>query len=257
MLLRSLMLHLRRQDWFAVFIDFLIVVVGVFIGIQVANWNATRIDGHRARSYVERIDADLGADLANYRNRMEFWRQVEAYGAQALAYAETGDHRGATPWELLLAFFQASQISEFYTTAATYNELESAGELGLISDLPLRDALAAYYTNANNPVLTERPEYRHRVRGLIPLDVQLHIWNHCWKSDASMRQSMHACPSPVGDEVAGRVVDTLVRDPELIAELRYWMSTMRVASQIGRDRMTSAEALRGAIDAVSGDPSAP
>ncbi len=40
MLLRKITKHVTDQNWFAVFIDFLIVVVGVFIGIQVANWNA-------------------------------------------------------------------------------------------------------------------------------------------------------------------------------------------------------------------------
>ena len=44
MLLRSITKHVSDQNWFAVFIDFLIVVVGVFIGIQVANWNALSQD---------------------------------------------------------------------------------------------------------------------------------------------------------------------------------------------------------------------
>jgi hypothetical protein len=37
MILRSVTKHVQEQNWFAVFIDFFIVVVGVFIGIQVAN----------------------------------------------------------------------------------------------------------------------------------------------------------------------------------------------------------------------------
>ena len=49
MILRSLTRHVREQNWFAVFLDFLIVVVGVFIGIQVANWNAERADRVEAR----------------------------------------------------------------------------------------------------------------------------------------------------------------------------------------------------------------
>jgi hypothetical protein len=34
MLLRSIKKHLKDQKWFAVAIDFIIVVFGVFIGIQ-------------------------------------------------------------------------------------------------------------------------------------------------------------------------------------------------------------------------------
>jgi hypothetical protein len=232
-------------------IDLVIVVIGVFIGIQVANWNAARIDENRAHGYLERIRADLDADTANYQNRMAFWQQVRDYGDKALIYAESADPGDLTQWELLLAYFQASQISEFYTTDATYNELESAGELGLIADIGLRDALAAYYTLGGSALLSERPEYRQHVRGIIPLKVQRYIWKNCWKSDSSMRQTMHACPAPVEEDVAGDIVDSLRRDPYLTAELRYWISSMDVAAQIGRDRIASAEQLRASIDAIT------
>ncbi len=35
MILRRLAEHVRAQNWFAVALDFLIVVVGVFVGLQV------------------------------------------------------------------------------------------------------------------------------------------------------------------------------------------------------------------------------
>ena len=38
MILRRITSHLKDQNWFAVCLD-LSIVVGVFIGIQVANWN--------------------------------------------------------------------------------------------------------------------------------------------------------------------------------------------------------------------------
>jgi len=37
MLLRRVIQHFRKQEWTAIGIDFLIVVVGVFMGIQVSN----------------------------------------------------------------------------------------------------------------------------------------------------------------------------------------------------------------------------
>lgn len=42
MLLRRLSEHVGEQNWFAVALDFLIVVFGVFIGFQVTNWNEGR-----------------------------------------------------------------------------------------------------------------------------------------------------------------------------------------------------------------------
>jgi hypothetical protein len=37
MILRRVIKHFRNQEWTAIAIDFVIVVFGVFVGIQVAN----------------------------------------------------------------------------------------------------------------------------------------------------------------------------------------------------------------------------
>ena len=44
MLLRRITEYVKGQNWTAVAIDFFIVVVGVFIGIQVSNWNDALAD---------------------------------------------------------------------------------------------------------------------------------------------------------------------------------------------------------------------
>lgn len=44
MLFRRLAQHVKDQNWTAVGLDFAIVVIGVFIGIQVANWNDARTE---------------------------------------------------------------------------------------------------------------------------------------------------------------------------------------------------------------------
>ncbi len=59
MLLRRITQHVQNQNWFAVFIDFLIVVVGVFIGIQVANWNQANIDRKDEAVILQDLHADV------------------------------------------------------------------------------------------------------------------------------------------------------------------------------------------------------
>src|SRR5262245_47284795 len=209
MILRRVIDHVREQEWTAIAIDFVIVVVGVVVGIQVSNWNADRIDRIKARSYLERIRTDLDADLANYSDRLDFWGKVSAYGARGLDYAETGDAVDQSQWNLLLAYFQASQVAEFITTRTTYDELKSGGELGLISNLELRNGLAQYYAGATNPALTERPAYRMHVRGVIPIRVQDYIWASCYHSDPEGHQQLLDCESPIDAGRAAEIVDTI------------------------------------------------
>ena len=44
MIFRRIKAHVAKEDWFAVFVDFIIVVVGVFLGIQIGNWNGIRLN---------------------------------------------------------------------------------------------------------------------------------------------------------------------------------------------------------------------
>lgn len=249
MILRSVTRHVRDQNWFAVGIDFLIVIVGVFIGIQVANWNDARIDAGRAVAYLERINLDVDADLATLADRKRFWGEVSRYGETGLRYAESGLAEDTSHWAVLLAYFQASQVAEFITTQATYDELRSAGDLELISDLDIRNTLAGYYHFGAAPTVVERPAYREHVRGIIPMDIQAYIWDSCYESNAAGFQRMFDCPSPVDKETARAVVDTLAGNALLMEELRYWMSTMHVAQLIANDRVAAATALKTMVTA--------
>ncbi len=65
MLLRRVTQHIQNQNWFAVFIDFIIVVVGVFIGIQVANWNETQSNKKGLVASLERLDREVLQNISN------------------------------------------------------------------------------------------------------------------------------------------------------------------------------------------------
>ena len=251
MILRRLAQSLKEQNWTAIWIEFILLVSGVFLGIQVSNWNADRVDQSRAHAYLERIVSDLNANITAFNDRLSFWGGVSAYGMQGLAYAETGDTKEATQWELLLAYFQASQVAEFYMTDATFEELKSAGELGLIKDTHFRDAIAQYYSFGFNPALTERPPYREHVRGVIPINIQNYIWNNCYSSDSMNTQKMLPCKSPIDEIEAAVIVNTIRNDKTLIAELRYWVSTMHVARLIAHNQIQSASSLKASIDAMN------
>ncbi len=64
MILRRVIKHFRNQEWTAIFLDFLIVVVGVFVGLQVSNWNAVRGDEAEYVRALERLDTEVNENFA-------------------------------------------------------------------------------------------------------------------------------------------------------------------------------------------------
>ena len=53
MILRKLAESIRSQDWFVVIIEILIVVVGIFLGLQVDDWNQQRKDRADEQVFLE------------------------------------------------------------------------------------------------------------------------------------------------------------------------------------------------------------
>ena len=41
MILRRFMQHVKEQNWFAVGLDVIVVIVGIFLGMQVQKWYAS------------------------------------------------------------------------------------------------------------------------------------------------------------------------------------------------------------------------
>ena len=63
MIFRRVKKHVKNEDWFAVFIDFFIVVTGVFLGIQLGNWNAARADKAAYMQALERFAVESRQNL--------------------------------------------------------------------------------------------------------------------------------------------------------------------------------------------------
>tara|TARA_R110002072_G_scaffold148743_16_gene296308 strand:+ start:1714 stop:2487 length:774 start_codon:yes stop_codon:yes gene_type:complete len=257
MILSRIIHHLKTQNWTAVALEFVIVIAGVVIGFQVTAWNETREGEARGQAYLERIRSDLALDIASYDDRINFWSSVSDFGLQALETSSDPDRAPdiEADWALVVAFFQASQVSEFNAVQTTYTEITSAGELGLIANLHVRERLSVYYTLTENFTMTERPAYRVSARGIIPVRLQLYIWENCWSSDFYGRQFLVACRAPADGVDISRTASLLAADTELHNQLRYWISTLQVLQTMGRDRRGEAIAIREAIAADLGvDP---
>ncbi len=59
MILRRVMKHVTDQNWFAVGIDFVIVVVGVFMGFQVQQWATNAGQRESEKGYLNRLHGEV------------------------------------------------------------------------------------------------------------------------------------------------------------------------------------------------------
>ncbi len=141
MLLRRITQHVKNQNWFAVFLDFIIVVVGVFIGIQVANWNEERSNRVSESEYIVAIEHDAEATLKKIEILKRTLNLQEQARKVLYDYSLSDDNTIDTiDWPELInkALWSFSNIEIFNNT---FDSLTSSGNLRIIDDSKLVIAL--------------------------------------------------------------------------------------------------------------------
>jgi len=145
MILRRITEHVKAQNWFAVAIDFVIVVLGVFIGIQVSNWNAAQSTSRQEGVLI----AQLADDLRSMRQSFVFqdaisqkthdgW--VAIFRALEACRPIEADHELV---QYALARYQRSSQVNVQRTA--YDEMTSLGMFSRWSGKALKDDVARLY----------------------------------------------------------------------------------------------------------------
>lgn len=147
MILRRITEHVKAQNWTAVGLDFVIVVTGVFIGIQVSNWNEVRRDHAEEKVILGRLSEEISANLEatdqavdSHRRREQIIRNV----VQALQGDPETMPEGSKVQTALCRWFVVPTSS---IATDSFDEVVSAGKLGLIRDAETRRLIMAAYAS--------------------------------------------------------------------------------------------------------------
>ncbi|PHR54022.1 MAG: hypothetical protein COA47_16155 [Robiginitomaculum sp.] len=172
MILRRVIKHFSNQEWTAIFLDFLIVVVGVFVGLQVNNWNEAQESKRTAREYIVRIQEDLLANQKDMKRRVEYFGWVKNHALGAMAALEHPPEELGE--QFIIDAYQASQSLPRRVGRDTYDELLSVGGINTIRGLMVRQRLAQYYRAMYTleGIFMKIPSYREALRRSMPYEAQ-------------------------------------------------------------------------------------
>ena len=141
MILRRILRHFRKQEWTAIFLDFVIVVVGVFIGIQVSNWNAALGERAAEKRALERLLAEAENNVA-YSELTIYRAGLLQADREAAAARLRGDV--AEAGDPLLGMANMDRYRDMTPISAAYDELSASGDLALIRSPQVLNALSLY-----------------------------------------------------------------------------------------------------------------
>jgi len=248
MILRRLTQHIKDQNWFAVALDFFIVVAGILIAFQITNWNEGRAFDKKEAELLVELRAALEADILKAENQRAGYNQIVFSGKRAVNFVESGTSCGNDCWPVLIDFLHASQWVEVDVNQSTYDEMR---RLGLPKSREIIDTMEAYLAqNANlTSVVSSQPPYRSHVRGLMPLAVLDAYWVTCYALSEGKETYVPHCPKGVSDEVAAGAVDAIVKDADTKNLLTAWYSDVFLFPDDLTSQNASADKAIAAINA--------
>ncbi len=225
MIFKRFAANLRAQNWFAIGVEFAIVVAGVFVGTQVSNWNAGRLE----RADTSRLIAQLQPEL---RAQVDFYDTAKAYYATTRSFAEValagwaGDAK-VSDNDFVIAAYQASQIQGIGTNSATWANIFGAERLRSIDDPAIRRDLSflMYSDNSSIGINAVDTPYRRNVRRVLPIKVQDAVRTQCGDYTPDNRPNVvllpPTCTLRLPADQAAAAAKALRAHPELVDDLQW------------------------------------
>ena len=237
MILRRLATSIRKQDWFTVVIETLIVVFGVYLGIQLGNWNGARQEQERAARYAERLSSDLQVEYESWLSLVDYMQTTHDAGNQA--YLGLTEQVEMSDLDILITAFRASQCNWYERRRSTFDELVSAGATGLIEDDVLRVAAFNIYSTPLMDIMREEggsADYRRLFRQTIEPAVAEELRLKCGdrevdsgRPQVNLLTISYPCSPDLDEAAMARGVEALRSREGILDALR-----LRTAERSGR-----------------------
>ncbi len=169
MILKRIAEAIRRQDWFTVSLEVLIVMIGIFLGLQVNAWNQSRIDRADEAVFLQALYQDVLELEKNSTQLIELRiEELKAIGAASDVLF------GRAPWRDLTES-ECDSISTSHspgivaTSLPSWTALRDAGRTNIVRNGDLRRALAT---------LSQKRESLDRIMGIAEFQGHNLLANH-------------------------------------------------------------------------------
>ena len=141
MLIRRISAALRSQDWATVTVEFVVVVAGIFVGLQVDSWNTQRTDRIREQVILQQLHADFSANAVSILQYVRRHEQMVEGLDFALDVLTKGELTKGDANRFRNAFVSMYQLPSISATMGGYDAVIASGDLALISDRKLKSLL--------------------------------------------------------------------------------------------------------------------
>ena len=174
MILANLAKAIREQNYYAVVLEFLIVIAGVVIGFQITAWNEDRITSNREMVRLSRLKSDFDSITTRGEQFFPFTEQQPAATRRLIEIIRRDEDPELTP-EVSDHVSKVNQVWVYLEASSTYEELVSTGQLSQITNTDLRELLNYYARAQEGDYLFSLSQYEFRKSVVLERAVQFSV----------------------------------------------------------------------------------
>lgn len=186
MILRRFTKHITDQNWFAVGLDVLVVITGIFLGMQVSEWNDVKKQNEEGIYHLTALMNFIEKDITDQAEEIK---------------TSTG-HMGNTfnAWSILLndkvkekdkKAFEKNHMGAFYlwgpkSKPAILNRIIEGGKLDMVRSRDIQRAILKFDNHYNEAIYQTNASYEYSK------DITLIVMTHIEYDKSGIRSSMGA-----------------------------------------------------------------
>ena len=147
MILNRLSKAIRKQDWFTVVLEFVIVVFGIFVGLQANEWAQERQDRKHEQAALERLFLESENALQFLNEDLQATLRLNQLRRNAVQFADSNAPIPENQLPLKIGINTLARFPTVVPVSVTYDELRSSGQMQLIRSAALRYQVAEFHTD--------------------------------------------------------------------------------------------------------------
>jgi len=148
MFLRRISAHIRGENWSTVVLDLLVVVVGLFLGLQIDTWWEGQKEARIESTYLQEIREDFELNKSSLHEQISRAEHI-IRDMIVLHEQSTLVEPSLSIVELNEKFSSIHHMPAFVIATRAYVNLTGSGDLKLLRNRRLKNLLAAYYAAAD------------------------------------------------------------------------------------------------------------
>jgi hypothetical protein len=255
--LKRLAGHIRKQDWFIVIVELLVVIVGLVMAFQIDRWRDEVAERKLEGVYIQRLIEDIESDIPNLESAINLANMRKDYVELLMDVVEDPSLAAASPASFLVALDQASFTYSPTLRKVTFADLRSTGNMRLLRNQDIKNKVHDYYrfdeSQAQFRSLQFSVEFQHfKLVNGVRSNRQIRYLQDKWLlvGPDAVEEVQNADPGDPEEIMAA--AERLRKKPELVS----WLSQLRAMQmeqlKVHNDRIDLAKAAIDSLNLYSG-----